>query len=193
MKFLIVGLGNPGQEYDHTRHNIGFDVLDYLAAEAEAPFSAERYANIARMKLRGKPVILVKPSTFMNLSGKAVHYWLQQEHVPLENLLVIADDIALPEGTLRIRLKGSDGGHNGLADIGEVLGTFQYARLRFGVGSHFPKGRQADYVLSRWPEEQEALVQEKIKAAADAVRSFVSVGPVFTMNLFNRQDPPKEA
>lgn len=193
MKFLIVGLGNPGREYVHTRHNIGFDVLDYLAAEADTSFSPDRYADTARIKIRGKQVILIKPTTFMNLSGKAVHYWLQQERVPLENLLVIADDIALPEGTLRIRLKGSDGGHNGLADIGEVLATFQYARLRFGVGSNFPKGRQADYVLSRWPEEQEALVQEKIKMAADAVKSFVSIGPVFTMNLFNRQEPSKEA
>ena len=191
MKFLIVGLGNPGVDYVHTRHNIGFDVLDHLAGDAGAAFSSDRYADVAQIRLRGKQVILIKPTTYMNLSGKAVNYWMQSERIPLENVLVVTDDIALPEGTIRIRLKGSDGGHNGLKSINEVLTTPNYARLRFGVGSNFPKGRQADYVLGRWPVDQEPLVSEKIKVAADAIRSFVAVGPVFTMNLFNRQDPPK--
>ena len=193
MKFLIVGLGNPGIDYVHTRHNIGFDVLDHLAGDAGVAFSSDRFADVAHLKLRGKPVILVKPTTYMNLSGKAVNYWMQAERVPLENVLVVTDDIALPEGTIRIKLKGSDGGHNGLKSINEVIGTSNYARLRFGVGNNFLKGRQADYVLGHWPEDQEKLVADKIKVAADAIRSFVTVGPVFTMNLFNRQDPPKES
>lgn len=192
MKFLVVGLGNPGVDYVHTRHNIGFDVLDHLAEDAGAVFSSDRFGEIAQIKLRGKPVTLLKPNTFMNLSGKAVNYWLHAERVPLENLLIVTDDIALPEGLIRIRLKGSDGGHNGLKSINEILNTTNYARLRFGVGSNFPKGCQADYVLSRWPEDQEKLVQEKIKVAADAIRTFVTAGPVFAMNLFNRQEPPKE-
>lgn len=185
-------MGNPGVDYVHTRHNIGFDVLDHLAEDAGAVFSGDRFGEIAQIKLRGKPVTLLKPNTYMNLSGKAVNYWLQAERVPLENLLIVTDDIALPEGLIRIRLKGSDGGHNGLKSINEILNTTNYARLRFGVGSNFPKGRQADYVLSRWPEDQEKLVQEKIKVAADAIRTFVTAGPVFSMNLFNRQEPPKE-
>lgn len=188
MKFLVVGLGNPGKEYAHTRHNIGFDVLDLLAQKAEVTFSADRYADVARIKLRGKPVVLVKPSTFMNLSGKAVNYWLQNEHIPIENLLVITDDIALPEGILRIRLKGSDGGHNGLRSINETLNTTAYARLRFGVGNDFLKGQQADYVLSPWPDEQQKMIAEKIDLAAEAIRTFVAVGPIMAMNRFNTPD-----
>jgi PTH1 family peptidyl-tRNA hydrolase len=191
LKFLIVGLGNPGIDYVHTRHNIGFDVLDHLSCDAGVTFSSDRLADVAHLKLRGKPVILVKPTTYMNLSGKAVNYWMQAERVPLENVLVVTDDIALPEGTIRIKLKGSDGGHNGLKSINEVIGTSNYARLRFGVGNNFLKGQQADYVLGHWPADQEKLVADKIKVAADAIRSFVTVGPVFTMNLFNRQDSPK--
>ncbi|MBL0339729.1 MAG: aminoacyl-tRNA hydrolase [Bacteroidetes bacterium] len=185
MKYLVVGLGNPGAEYAHTRHNIGFDVLDYTAAHIEAFFSSERYGHIARIKIRGKQVILLKPNTFMNLSGKAVNYWLQIEHIPIENMLVITDDIALPSGTIRIRLKGSDGGHNGLKSINETMNTTNYARLRFGVGNNFFKGQQADYVLSKWPEEEMKLVAERIALSSDAIRTFIAAGPVLAMNQFN--------
>jgi peptidyl-tRNA hydrolase, PTH1 family len=188
LKFLVVGLGNPGTEYAQTRHNIGFDVLDYLAKEAEVKFSIERHAEIARIKIRGKQVVLVKPFTFMNLSGKAVNYWLQAEHISIENLLVITDDIALPEGAIRIRLKGSDGGHNGLSSINEYLNSTAYARLRFGVGNNFPKGMQAEYVLSPWPDELHDHVKKKIETAAEAVRTFVAIGPVMAMNRFNTMD-----
>jgi peptidyl-tRNA hydrolase, PTH1 family len=185
LKFLLAGLGNPGEEYAHTRHNIGFDVLDHLAIRSEAVFTTGRYADIARIKIRGKIAILVKPNTFMNLSGKAISYWLQAESIPIENLLVITDDIALPVGTIRIRLKGSDGGHNGLKSIQELLNTTDYARLRFGVGSNFSKGRQAEYVLSPWDKEEEPLVKEKILFATDAIRTFIEAGPVLAMNIFN--------
>ncbi len=185
MKFLVVGLGNPGAEYARTRHNIGFDIVDRIAHDAVGTFVAERHGLLARIKIRGKQVLLLKPGTFMNLSGKAVNYWLQNEHINIDNLLVITDDIALPSGAIRIRLKGSDGGHNGLRSINETLNTTNYARLRFGVGSDFPRGQQADYVLSPWSEEQQALIREKILFAADAVRAFIATGPVFAMNRFN--------
>jgi PTH1 family peptidyl-tRNA hydrolase len=187
LKFLVVGLGNPGAEYAHTRHNIGFDIVDHMAASAETVFASDRLAHIARIKIRGRQVILVKPTTFMNLSGKAVNYWLQAEHISRENLLVITDDIALPTGALRIRLKGSDGGHNGLKDIQEVLNSTDYARLRFGVGNDFPKGRQADFVLSPWGDDEKKLVAERIALAADAVRTFVAVGAAMAMNQFNNK------
>ena len=187
MKYLVVGLGNPGVEYAHTRHNIGFDVLDELAAAAGSSFSSERLAHVARIKIRGRQVILVKPNTYMNLSGKAVNYWLQAEHISRENLLVITDDIALPVGAVRIRLRGSDGGHNGLKDIQEVLNSTDYARLRFGVGNDFPKGKQADFVLSGWADEEKKLVEERIKLAADAIRTFVAAGASMAMNQFNNK------
>jgi peptidyl-tRNA hydrolase, PTH1 family len=190
LKFLVVGLGNPGREYTHTRHNIGFDVLDVLAQKSEVAFAVDRYADVARIKLRGKPVVLVKPSTFMNLSGKAVNYWMQSEHIPVENILIITDDIALPSGTIRIRLKGSDGGHNGLRSINETLNTTNYARLRFGVGNDFPKGQQADYVLSKWPEDQHKMISEKMETAVEAIRTFIAIGPVMAMNRFNTPDAP---
>lgn len=189
MKYLLAGLGNPGAEYNHTRHNIGFDVLDHLARHAEVFFSTERYGDIARIKIRGRQVILLKPNTFMNLSGKAVNYWMQIEHIQLSNLLVVTDDLALPTGAIRIRLKGSDGGHNGLKNINEVLNSTDYARLRFGVGSEFAKGRQVNYVLGKWPEEDEKLVQERIQVAADAIRTFIAAGPVLAMNQFNTKGP----
>ena len=185
MKFLVTGLGNPGAEYSHTRHNIGFDVLDHLAKHAEVFFSSERYGEIARLKLRGKQVILLKPNTYMNLSGKAINYWLQLEHIPLENLLVVTDDIALPAGTIRIRLKGSDGGHNGLKSIQESLNNTNYARLRFGAGSDFAKGRQVDFVLSRWDDTEVPVINERIAHATEAIKTFITVGPVFAMNRFN--------
>lgn len=185
MKFLVVGLGNPGPEYIHTRHNIGFEVLDHLAAKADSKFSLDRLGFVCKIKIRGKQVVLLKPNTFMNLSGKAVNYWLQNEGVPLSNLLVITDDLALPVGTIRIRLKGSDGGHNGLKSINETLNSTDYARLRFGIGSDFPKGGQADYVLEAWNEAQQPIVEQKTRTAAEAITQFIGAGPIFAMNQFN--------
>ena len=159
MKFLIVGLGNPGFEYENTRHNIGFKVLDALAELSNTSFKEERHAKVTVVKNKGRSFYLVKPTTFMNLSGKAVNYWLQQYKIDYKNLLVITDDIALPFGALRLRGKGSDGGHNGLKDIQAVLGRSDYARLKFGVGNDFARGRQADYVLSEWSSEEEGTTQ----------------------------------
>jgi len=187
LKYLVAGLGNPGEEYAHTRHNIGFDVVEHIASKAEIAFTPGRYAHVALVKIRGRQVFLIKPTTFMNLSGKAVNYWLQAEKIPLENLIIVTDDIALPVGTLRIRAKGSDGGHNGLKDISETLGTTDFARLRFGIGNDFPRGSQADYVLDAWPETEKKLVQEKIAVASEAVRTFVAAGIVLTMNQFNNK------
>lgn len=184
-KFLIVGLGNIGSEYAKTRHNIGFDVVDYLASEAKVGFSTDRLADVAQFKIKGKPIVLIKPSTYMNLSGKAVNYWLQQEKVEMENLLVIVDELALPLGKLRINPKGSDGGHNGLKSIQEVLNTSNYNRLRFGIGNEFSKGKQADFVLGKWTEEEQKLVDERIKVAAEAIKSFAFIGLSRTMNAFN--------
>ncbi len=187
MKYLIVGLGNPGAEYTHTRHNIGFDIADFLSTEAGSFFSEDRHAEVCRIKVRGRTAVLIKPTTYMNLSGKAVNYWLQKESIPVERLLVVTDDIALPEGAIRLRSKGSDGGHNGLADICELLGHNNFARLRFGVGSDFPKGRQADYVLGKWPSDQLELISEKIKIAAEAVKTFITMGLNDAMNKYNKK------
>jgi PTH1 family peptidyl-tRNA hydrolase len=186
LKFLVVGLGNPGSEYEHTRHNIGFDILDQLAANAEASFISGRHGAIARIRIRGRHVLLLKPSTFMNLSGKAVNYWLQQEHIQPENLLVVTDDLALTPGAIRIRLKGSDGGHNGLKSIQETLNHSNFARMRFGIGNDFYKGGQADYVLDAWPDDQKKIVDERIGVAVQAIRTFIGEGPVMAMNTFNR-------
>ncbi|MFM7177596.1 MAG: aminoacyl-tRNA hydrolase [Bacteroidota bacterium] len=185
MKFLVVGLGNPGAEYDGTRHNIGFAVVDLLAESAGVSFSSERLGSIARIKIRGKQVTLLKPNTYMNLSGKAVNYWLQHEQIPVANMIVVTDDLALPVGSIRIRLKGSDGGHNGLKSINETLNSTDYPRLRFGIGSQFSKGKQADYVLSVWTDEENNLVKEKTKRSAEAITHYISAGPVFAMNQFN--------
>lgn len=187
MKYLIVGLGNIGAEYADTRHNVGFKIADRLAEAAGAKFSTGRYGDVATISHKGRQIILLKPSTYMNLSGKAVNYWLQQEKVPRENMLVVVDDIALPLGTLRIRAKGSDGGHNGLANIAQVLGTTEYARMRFGVGGDFPRGMQVDYVLGEWTADEKKLLPEKIDAAADAVKSFAAIGLERTMNIFNKK------
>lgn len=186
MKYLIAGLGNPGSEYLLTRHNIGFMVLDRLAASKELFFAPDRYGDIATLSHRGRKLILLKPSTYMNLSGKAVRYWLQQEKIPVENLLVITDDIALPFGKLRLRTKGSHGGHNGLRNIEELLQTSQYARLRMGIGNDFPKGQQADYVLSPFTEEEQKQLPAVLDKAAQAVLSFATIGATQTMNQFNR-------
>lgn len=185
MKYLVVGLGNPGREYDGTRHNIGFAVVDLMAQQAGVSFQTDRHGEIARIKIRGKLVVLLKPSTYMNLSGKAVNYWMHQEHIPLQNLLVVTDDLALPTGSIRIRLKGSDGGHNGLKSINETLNSTDYARLRFGIGNEFQKGRQSDFVLGHWDTSEASLVTEKSKRATEAITHYISAGPVFAMNQFN--------
>lgn len=184
-KFLIAGLGNPGSEYKNTRHNIGFLVADELAKTAKEKFSSSRLAFRTRFSIKGKKVFLIKPSTFMNLSGKAVNYYLQKEKIPLQNLLVITDDMALPVGKIRIRSKGSDGGHNGLANIQQALGTAEYARLRFGIGNAFPNGTQSNYVLGQWTEEEKKIILPRIEVAAEAVESFILAGLERTMNLYN--------
>lgn len=187
MKYLIVGLGNPGLKYENTRHNIGFKVLDQLAKEAGEKFTLSRHAEIATIKIKGRTLILVKPTTFMNLSGKAVQYYLQGEKIPVENLMVITDDIALPFGKLRMKLKGSDGGHNGLKDIQAILKTPEYIRLRFGVGSEFHKGQQADYVLGEWTSQEQETLGERIGVATEFVKSFVTIGPQLTMTNWNNK------
>ncbi|WP_289731003.1 aminoacyl-tRNA hydrolase [uncultured Alistipes sp.] len=187
MKYLIVGLGNIGAEYADTRHNIGFKVLDALAGASNTLFTTARYGDVAELKHKGRTLVLLKPSTYMNLSGKAVRYWLDAEKIPRENLLIISDDIALPFGTLRIRQRGSAGGHNGLKNIAELLGSEDFARMRFGVGGDFPRGHQVDYVLGEWtPEEREAL-PERLKVFGDAVLSFATAGIERTMNFFNKK------
>jgi peptidyl-tRNA hydrolase, PTH1 family len=172
MKHLIVGLGNIGPEYADTRHNIGFKIVEAFAKASTSFFHTHRLGDVCEVRHKGRTFVLLKPSTFMNLSGKAVSYWLQQTKVPLENLLVITDDIALSTGVIRIRPKGSDGGHNGLKSINEVLGTTEYARMRFGVGNDFPKGRQVEYVLGKWAEQDLTLVLPAIDRAVEAIKAF---------------------
>lgn len=185
MNFLIAGLGNIGAEYANTRHNIGFTVLDSLAGESGAFFSSGRYGSTAEISVRGHKLILLKPSTYMNLSGKAVNYWMQAEKIKLERLLVVVDDLALPFGSLRLRKQGSDGGHNGLKNIQECLGTAAYARLRVGIGSDFGRGRQVDYVLGQWKTEEEKELPFLVARAIEAVKSFAVEGPDRAMNRFN--------
>ena len=186
MKHLIVGLGNIGQEYDGTRHNIGFRILDALAQSASnVVFQDRRYGFVARMRCKNQELVLLKPSTYMNLSGNAVRYWMKEENVPLERVLILCDDIALPLGTIRIRQGGADGGHNGLKHIAQVLGTQQFQRLRFGVGGDFPRGGQVDYVLGRFLPDEEALLRERIPQACDAVRAYALCGLPFAMNHYN--------
>ncbi len=184
-KVLIVGLGNVGEKYQNTRHNIGFQVVDALAKEKEATFETEKLGDIAKFRHKGKQFILLKPSTFMNLSGKAIKYWMQKENIALDNLLVVTDDLNIDFGTIRIKGKGSDGGHNGLKDTQEKLGTTKYPRFRFGVGSNFSKGRQVDYVLGSWSKDEESLLIERIPKSVDAILSFGVAGLVNTMNSFN--------
>ncbi|MDR1591999.1 MAG: aminoacyl-tRNA hydrolase [Prevotellaceae bacterium] len=188
MKHLIVGLGNIGNEYAHTRHNIGFDTLDTLAAASNVVFDPDkRYGALARMRLKGHEIVLLKPSTYMNLSGNAVRYWLQKEKIPIEQLLVVADDLALPFGALRLKSKGSDAGHNGLKHIQEILETQEYARLRFGIGNDFPHGRQVDYVLSRFDSEQQALLPARIVQAVEMIKTFCLAGINTAMNQYNNK------
>lgn len=191
MKFLIAGLGNIGDEYANTRHNIGFRIVEALAEEAGASFVSDRLAFHASFRLKGKYVHLIKPTTFMNLSGKAVRYWMEKLSIPKENLLVIVDDIAIPFGHLRIRASGSDGGHNGLTSVQESLATREYPRLRFGVEGNFPKGRQVHYVLGEWNAVEKKQLPEKIKTAGEAVKSFITIGLERTMNIYNKTGSQK--
>lgn len=187
MKYLIVGLGNIGAEYHETRHNIGFMVLDALAKASNTLFSTERYGAIARTSVRGKQLILLKPSTYMNLSGNAVRYWMEQEKIPLERILIVVDDLALPFGSLRLKGKGSDAGHNGLKHIAAILGTQNYARLRFGIGNDFPKGAQVDYVLSKFETEDLKTMPERLRMAEEIIKSFCLAGLNITMNQYNNK------
>jgi len=187
VKYLIAGLGNIGAEYNNTRHNIGFDVADALVKELKGETTVEKQAVVARVKHRGRVLIIIKPTTYMNLSGKAIKYWLEKEKIPTDKLLVILDDIALPIGTLRMKAKGGDAGHNGLTDIIEKIGTNAFPRLRIGVGNNFARGRQADYVLGRWNKSEEKLMSERIDIATEMVKSFVSIGIERTMTNFNNK------
>ncbi|MBL7928415.1 MAG: aminoacyl-tRNA hydrolase [Bacteroidia bacterium] len=187
MKFLIAGLGNPGSEYALTRHNIGFMIADALVQHAGASFISSRYAFYASFKFRGKQVHVIKPTTYMNLSGKAVNYYLQVENILPENMMVVTDDIALPFGKIRIRSKGSDGGHNGLHDIIETIQTSAFPRLRFGIGNDYQKGRQADYVLSPFNESEKQTLPERIKICTEAIHCFISAGITHAMNDFNKK------
>lgn len=187
MKYLIVGLGNPGSKYAETRHNIGFKVVEAVAKELEGTFRSDKHADIAEVKYKGRTLVLIKPTTFMNLSGKALKYWLQTEKIPASNLLVVTDDIALPFGILRMKGKGSDGGHNGLKDIQSVLSSQEYARLRFGVGNDFKRGQQADYVLGEWSSEESEKLGERIHTAMQFVYGFVTIGLGLTMTNWNNK------
>ena len=187
MKYLITGLGNIGEEYRDTRHNIGFNVLDALAKASNIVFTDGRYGATATLSIKGRQLILLKPSTYMNLSGNAVRYYLQKEKIPVENLLVVVDDLSLPFGTLRLKGKGSNAGHNGLRNIEELLGTQQYARLKFGIGNDFPKGGQVDFVLGKFPEEEMKLMPEKLESAGEIIKSFCLAGLNLTMNQFNNK------
>lgn len=184
-KFLIVGLGNPGPKYENTRHNIGFKILDYIAEKEEVSFSTEKLGDVAKFKFKGRTFILLKPSTYMNLSGKAVNYWLQKEKIELQNLLVITDDLNLSFGTIRLKTKGSDGGHNGLKDIQSTLNTTKYNRFRFGISNEFSKGQQVDYVLGEWGEEERNELPERFQKSSELVKSFGTAGVSNTMNSFN--------
>jgi len=185
MKYLIVGLGNPGAKYENTRHNIGFKVVESFAKDLEGKFELGKQAEVSRVKFKGRTLVLVKPTTFMNLSGKAVNFWMQQEKIPLENILVITDDIALPFGKLRMKGKGSDGGHNGLKDIQATLNSQQYARLRFGVGNDFHPGKQSDYVLGEWSAEENDQLSERIETSKEFIKGFVTIGLQRTMSNWN--------
>ena len=184
-KFLIVGLGNIGQEYENTRHNIGFKVLDYLAKDESITFQTQKLGDVAEYNIKGRKLFLLKPSTYMNLSGKAVKYWMEKENIEKENILVITDDLNLSFGTIRIKAKGSDGGHNGLKSIQAVLNTVEYPRFRFGISNQFKKGQQVDYVLGEWTSEENSMLIERLEVAAKVIRSFALAGLSNTMNEYN--------
>lgn len=187
MKHLIVGLGNIGEEYRETRHNIGFMILDALAEASNISFSTMRYGDVGKGRFKNQEVILLKPSTYMNLSGNAVRYWKGQENIELDNILVVVDDISLPVGAIRIKTRGSDAGHNGLKNIAQMLGTESYPRLRFGVGNDFPRGTQIDYVLGHFPSDEQPLVRERIGVAVDAIRECVLAGLGNAMCKYNNK------
>jgi peptidyl-tRNA hydrolase, PTH1 family len=188
MKYLIAGLGNIGNEYAHTRHNIGFDVVHSFVKKHDGSFTSGRLALVAEVKWKGKKFICICPTTFMNLSGNAVKYWMDKEKIPVENILVIVDEVALPLNKIRLRPGGSDGGHNGLKSIEAMIGTRNYPRLRFGIGNNYPKGMQADFVLSKWEKEEEPLVKLKIDKCVEYIESFASRGISLTMNDVNNYD-----
>ncbi|MDE5568614.1 MAG: aminoacyl-tRNA hydrolase [Muribaculaceae bacterium] len=187
MKYLIVGLGNIGSEYLNTRHNIGFKILDAFAEASNISFSTERYGDVARMRLKNKQLVLLKPSTYMNLSGNAVRYWKEKESIDINNILVLVDDIALPFGAIRIKQRGSDAGHNGLKNIAQMLGTDAYPRLRFGIGDNYPRGCQIDYVLGQFTDEERVELPARIEVADDAIREFVLAGIQNAMCKFNNK------
>lgn len=187
MKYLIAGLGNIGDKYAGTRHNVGFDIVDTLAIRKNAAFESGRYALNTSIKIKGRSLVIIKPTTYMNRSGRAVRYWLEKEKISIENLLIIVDDISLPPGMLRLRKKGSAGSHNGLDDIITVLGTSNFARLRFGIGDHFLKGYQSEYVLSQWSDDEAKSISDQMEKAADLIISFVTIGIERTMTQFNKK------
>lgn len=184
-KFLIVGLGNIGAEYVNTRHNIGFKIVDFLAKKEGINFETVKLGALAEYKLKGRTFLLLKPNTYMNLSGKAVKYWMDKENIPLENVLIITDDLNLSFGKIRIRKKGSDGGHNGLKSIHAILNTTDYTRFRFGISDEFKKGKQVDYVLGDWDEEEKAALPERLELASEIIKSFGTAGLENTMTAFN--------
>ncbi|MEO8085597.1 MAG: aminoacyl-tRNA hydrolase [Bacteroidota bacterium] len=195
-KYLIAGLGNIGDEYQNTRHNIGFNVADALAAALQKEedksssvrlFTSDRYASVNQSRFKGNRLTIIKPTTFMNLSGKAVNYWMQEEKIPFKNLLIVTDDLALPYGTLRLKKKGSDGGHNGLTDIIATFNTHEFARLRFGIGNEFAKGHQVNYVLGKWSEEEQKILVERIDQCVKIIKSFIGIGVDRTMSDFNNK------
>ncbi len=187
MKYLIAGLGNIGPEYKNTRHNIGFQILDALAEASNISFNDKRYGFVAEYKFKSRTFILLKPTTYMNLSGRAVNYWLQKENIDIKNMLVLVDDLALPFGTLRVRAKGGAGGHNGLENINQVLGRNDYARLRFGIGDEFHKGQQVNYVLGEWGREEKKELPFKIDDSIEIIKSFGTIGVERTMNFHNKK------
>jgi PTH1 family peptidyl-tRNA hydrolase len=186
MKYLIAGLGNIGAEYDATRHNIGFEVADTFVLKNDGNYSLDRHAYVAEVKWKGKTFIVIKPTTYMNLSGKAVKYWLDKEKIPVENMLVVVDDLALPLGTLRLRASGSDAGHNGLKNIQLVLTNDKYPRLRFGIGSDFPKGRQIDFVLGKWKPSEAPIVKDNLLKSVNAIECFATQGISKAMTIYNK-------
>ncbi len=185
MKFLVVGLGNIGNEYAHTRHNIGFDVVMAFVQKHGGTLRQDRLAYVAEVRWKGKIFVCICPTTYMNLSGKAVKYWMDKEKIPLDNILVVVDDVALPLSRIRIRAGGSDGGHNGLKSLQESLGTTAYPKLRFGIGNQYPKGAQVDFVLGKWLKEEEPLVSKKIETCVEVIESFAGAGITNTMNKYN--------
>ena len=184
-KFLIVGLGNIGSKYENTRHNIGFKIVDEVAEEHKATFETDKLGDVANFRFKGRTFVLLKPSTFMNLSGKSVKYWMQKEKIPVENILIVTDDVNIDFGTIRLKAKGSAGGHNGLKDIQEKLNTQQYARFRFGVGGNYSKGRQVDFVLGEWNKEETSQLIERLPTSAKVITAFGTDGLANTMNTFN--------